>query len=155
MGRCDPVVMNAGSRPAPAATLTGSEGNSARSSLQHSRPVRSSRLPAGRAVSHVPALPLLTGKMTVVLGIRFVPGIVRGCVPVMGDLAALVPWADLRRAARMSVPGMARLQFRDVLMYVPAAIGVLDRFRLRSAIRFLIGVRPASGTVAGIISVTG
>lgn len=53
MGRCDPVVMNAGSRPAPAATLTGSVGNSAHSSLQHSHPVRSSRLPAGRAVSHV------------------------------------------------------------------------------------------------------
>ncbi len=53
MGRCDPVVMNAGSQPAPAATLTGSADSSARSSLQHSRPVHSSRLPADRAVSHV------------------------------------------------------------------------------------------------------
>lgn len=108
--------------------------------------------------------------MTAVPGIRFVPGIVRvgrmamavlrpvivrGCVTVMGDLAALVPWADLRRAARMSVPAMAWLQLRAVPMYVLAAIGVLDRFRLRSAIRFLIGARPASGTAAGIISVTG
>lgn len=105
--------------------------------------------------------------MTVVLGIRFVPGIVRvgrmvmavlrpvlvrGCVPVMGDLAALVPWADLRRAARMSVPAMAWLQLRAVPMYVLAAIGVLDRFRLRSAIRFLIGVRPDSGTTVTTIS---
>ena len=105
--------------------------------------------------------------MTVVPGIRFVPGIVRGCapamvwlrpvivqgcVPVMGDLAVLVPWADLRRAARMSVPAMAVLQLRAVPMYVLVAIGVLDRFRLHSAIRFLIGVRPASGTAAGIIS---
>ena len=70
----------------------------------------------------------------------------------MGDLAVLVPWADLRRAARMSVPGMARLQFRAVPMYVLAAIGVLDRFRLRSAILYPIGARPASGTAAGIIS---
>jgi len=54
MGRCGPVVMNAGSRPAPAATLTGSAGSGALSSLRHNRPVHSSRLPADRAVSHVP-----------------------------------------------------------------------------------------------------
>ena len=160
MGRRGPVVMSAGSLRARAATLTGSAGNSARSSLQHSRPVRSSRLPAARitrggpevlqslAIRDVhllpvaPALPLLTGKMTVV----------PGCVPVMGDPAVRMPVADLHRAALTCVPVMAELLLQDVLMCVRGAIGVRVRFRLRSAIRFPTGVRPDSGTMVTTIS---
>lgn len=159
------MAMNAGSLHAQAAMRTGSVGSSARSSLQRSRPALNSRLPADRAVSlvpavlsslgirdvllrhPVPAVPLLTGKTTVSRVVRFVPEIVLECVLVMGD-----------PDARTCVQAMVGLQLPAVRMSVPGVAGVLAPGRfplLHIGIRFPTGVRPDSGTAAGIISAIG
>ena len=122
------MAMNADSLHARAAMRTESVGNSARSSLQRSRPARNSRLPADRAVS-------------------LVREIVRGCVLVMGD-------PDVRTC----VQAMVGLQLPAVRMSVPGVAGVLAPGRfplLHIGIRFPTGARPDSGTAAGIISAIG